>query len=148
MGIRFFCPNGHKLHVKSLLAGLKGYCPQCGAELIIPLTSTRRSSREGGGLINTDSESEPQNSTNQNTQLNSNTTPNNNLISQNPILQDPNIEWYIFNPENEKQQGPLTNQIMKKLIQQHQIKPLFLIWHDGMQEWTTASTIFPELGNP
>ncbi len=45
MGIRFYCPNGHKLHVKSFLAGKKGICPYCGAITKIPLQSTRPSSR-------------------------------------------------------------------------------------------------------
>jgi hypothetical protein len=36
MGIRFSCPNGHKLHVKSFLAGKRGICPQCGARILIP----------------------------------------------------------------------------------------------------------------
>ena len=45
MGIRFFCPNGHKLHVKSFQAGHKGICPFCGATIDIPLTSTRGSSK-------------------------------------------------------------------------------------------------------
>src|SRR5262245_50822769 len=37
MGIRFFCPNGHKLNVKEHLAGKRGVCPQCGAKFSIPL---------------------------------------------------------------------------------------------------------------
>jgi len=36
MGIRFFCPNGHKLNVKDHLAGKRGVCPQCGAKFLIP----------------------------------------------------------------------------------------------------------------
>ena len=36
MGIRFHCPNGHKLNVKSFLAGKKGVCPDCGVKLRIP----------------------------------------------------------------------------------------------------------------
>lgn len=36
MGIRFNCPNGHKLNVKEFLAGKRGVCPQCGAKFIIP----------------------------------------------------------------------------------------------------------------
>ena len=32
MGIRFFCPNGHKLNVKEFQAGRRGICPFCGAE--------------------------------------------------------------------------------------------------------------------
>lgn len=36
MGIRVTCPNGHKLHVKSHLAGKRGICPKCGASTPIP----------------------------------------------------------------------------------------------------------------
>ncbi len=45
MGIRFYCPNGHKLNVKSELAGKIGVCPKCQARMAIPLTSVRESSR-------------------------------------------------------------------------------------------------------
>jgi hypothetical protein len=43
MGIRFICPNGHKLNVKAFLAGKRGLCPKCGAKVVIPPHSTRRS---------------------------------------------------------------------------------------------------------
>jgi len=46
MGIRFFCPNGHKLNVKDFQAGQNGICPYCGAKMQIPLQSTRKSSKE------------------------------------------------------------------------------------------------------
>ncbi len=36
MGIRLFCPNGHKVHVKSFLAGKRGICPRCGEKFDIP----------------------------------------------------------------------------------------------------------------
>jgi hypothetical protein len=36
MGIRFSCPNGHKLNVKESLAGKRGICPACGAKFVIP----------------------------------------------------------------------------------------------------------------
>lgn len=45
MGIRFYCPNGHKLHVKEFQAGRRGVCPYCGVDVDIPLTSTRESSK-------------------------------------------------------------------------------------------------------
>lgn len=41
MGIRFACPNGHRLHVKAFLAGQRGICPECDARFIVPA--------EGGG---------------------------------------------------------------------------------------------------
>jgi hypothetical protein len=36
MGIKFRCPNGHKLNVKTFLAGKRGVCPDCGATFRIP----------------------------------------------------------------------------------------------------------------
>jgi hypothetical protein len=39
MGIRFSCPNGHKLNVKENLAGRRGICPACGAKFVIPSAS-------------------------------------------------------------------------------------------------------------
>jgi hypothetical protein len=39
MGIKFYCPNGHKVNVKSFLAGKKGLCPKCGVRVDIPLHS-------------------------------------------------------------------------------------------------------------
>ncbi len=40
MGIRFLCPNGHKLNVKAFQAGRRGICPFCGAKFQIPAEST------------------------------------------------------------------------------------------------------------
>jgi hypothetical protein len=36
MGIRFSCPNGHKLNVKVELAGKRALCPECGAKIQVP----------------------------------------------------------------------------------------------------------------
>ncbi len=41
MGIRFYCPNGHKLNVKEFQAGQRGICPKCHAKFDIPFESTR-----------------------------------------------------------------------------------------------------------
>lgn len=39
MGIRFLCPNGHRLNVKTFLAGERGICPECDARFIVPAES-------------------------------------------------------------------------------------------------------------
>lgn len=41
MGIRFLCPNGHKLNVKDYLAGKKGRCPYCDTRFVIPNESQK-----------------------------------------------------------------------------------------------------------
>ena len=35
MGIRVVCPNGHRIKVKSELAGKRGICPECEARFVI-----------------------------------------------------------------------------------------------------------------
>jgi len=47
MGIRFFCPNGHKLNVKEEQAGKRGICPHCGARMEIPLANNIPESENG-----------------------------------------------------------------------------------------------------
>jgi len=52
MGIRFFCPNGHRLNVKEYLAGRTGFCPDCGERVMIPLESdpaAKRKRKSGDG---------------------------------------------------------------------------------------------------
>ena len=71
MGIRFYCPNGHKLNVKEFQAGRRGICPFCGAKIQIPTQSTRPSSRaaqqrqrsESGGDVEGDPTSPPASAT-------------------------------------------------------------------------------------
>lgn len=45
MGIRFYCPNGHKLNVKEFQAGRRGICPYCAQKFLVPAQSTRPSSK-------------------------------------------------------------------------------------------------------
>ncbi len=52
MGIRFFCPRGHKLNVKAELAGKIGICPKCGERMLIPLESTREPGQKRSNFAN------------------------------------------------------------------------------------------------
>src|SRR3954454_1461650 len=56
MGIRFSCPNGHKLNVKSFLAGKRGVCPRCGARFVIPVPGELRTSDVGQAVGVADSQ--------------------------------------------------------------------------------------------
>jgi len=49
MGIRFECPNGHRLHVKQFLAGKRGICPECDARFIVPAASGGRAEAGANG---------------------------------------------------------------------------------------------------
>jgi hypothetical protein len=48
MGIRFLCPNGHKLNVKSFLAGKRAICPDCGARVLVPTPEETGATRQVG----------------------------------------------------------------------------------------------------
>ncbi len=49
MGIKFHCPNGHKLNVKSFLSGKKAICPKCGAKVIVPSENPGANHATSGG---------------------------------------------------------------------------------------------------
>lgn len=59
MGIRFLCPNGHKLNVKAFLAGRRGICPFCGAKFQIPMESTLQAGQATSSGNPPDSERAP-----------------------------------------------------------------------------------------
>ncbi|MDR3199344.1 MAG: DUF4339 domain-containing protein [Planctomycetaceae bacterium] len=149
MGIRFFCPNGHKLNVKEHLAGKAGFCPECGARLIIPMQSTRKSSKEL---------SEPQTAPNtkpaspvispqpEPSELSAEKIPKSEKIT-NPILQDQTVVWYVQVPGGQ-QYGPVTGQMIHSWIQEHRIEPAMLVWREGWENWLEAKNVFTELENP
>jgi GYF domain 2 len=56
MGIRFQCPNGHKLNVKADLAGKRASCPECGAKLVIPAASAEPVAARAAIVVNPASE--------------------------------------------------------------------------------------------
>src|SRR5437868_569833 len=62
MGIKFYCPNGHKVNVKSFLAGKKGLCPKCGVRVDIPMESqiADDAPRERGGAANDELQESPE----------------------------------------------------------------------------------------
>ncbi len=48
MGIKFFCPNGHKLNVKTFLGGKKAICPKCGAKVLVPMEGVGADTADAG----------------------------------------------------------------------------------------------------
>ncbi|MDR2116594.1 MAG: DUF4339 domain-containing protein [Planctomycetaceae bacterium] len=159
MGIRFFCPNGHKLNVKEHLAGKAGFCPECGARLIIPLQSTRKSSKELNEISEHKKNSpeidsvspaisaqpKPTEIPAANQILKSEKISNSEKII-NPILQDQTVVWYIQVPGGQ-QYGPVTGQIIHSWIQERRIEPTMLIWREGWENWLEAKNVFTELEN-
>ena len=148
MGIRFYCPNGHKLNVKEKLAGKRGICPQCGVKLLIPLKSSRPSSREerarqdllaaGAGGNTNDFEVFADDR---------NVSPSGQFSNrgQAPALtDDPNVVWYVQFPDGQRY-GPATLPIIQSWIKECRISPTMLVWREGWQDWLEAGQVFPEI---
>ncbi|GHT18896.1 hypothetical protein FACS1894189_7290 [Planctomycetales bacterium] len=131
MGIRFFCPNGHKLNVKSYLAGKVGYCPECNVRMTIPMESVQSSSASNASItIETPSTRiEP--------------APQFSMLSENPLLQDQTVSWYFQVSDGSGQ--PISNAEMIRSLQNGTIKRNTMIWREGWEFWSEAQDVFPEL---
>ena len=116
MGIRFSCSNGHKLNIKTELAGRKGFCPQCGVAVRIPRENEKPEKPEkktSGPTVTT-------------------------------LSADPNAVWYLQVPHG-PQYGPATGAVVENWIKERRVSPEMLVWKEGWDHWLEAKNAFPEL---
>ena len=123
MGIRFHCPNGHRLNVKSFLAGKRGYCPHCGVKLRIPLESEAQlpsngKATSGGGqdLPSTFATPAP---------------------AASPAAAE---SWYV-RPPSGGQFGPATAEVVNQWVAERRVPPNSLLWREGWADWRLASEV-------
>ena len=175
MGIRFYCPSGHRLNVKAFLAGKRGICPQCGVKVRIPeeaetvnkkVEPTLEMSHSGKDAGNNHhASSRPANvvanSTGheKNQQVTRRLEVSNELASENPsprsnandpFTEMPHMVWYV-RPTKGGQFGPATSEIMRKWVAEGRVREDSLVWREGWSEWQTAGLQFPlpqDNGNP
>lgn len=150
MGIRFLCPNGHKLNVKSFLAGRAGICPHCGERFVIPDESSpdvrvasRPKSRKSGdsgsssalpnvAAVAAASVAEP-----------SRATAGNGAAADLTALDAEGGVWYVRRPSGE-QYGPASGDVMRRWINERRVGTDCLVWRDGWPEWRKAGEVFPQ----
>jgi hypothetical protein len=174
MGIRFYCPNGHKMNVKEFQAGLKGICPACGAKVQIPLESTRPSTRaERAGTLGGAPEAvapeavkpnvvipdsspvvvpmAPAGSLNGSAAMVFSATPAlPTAASANPVA-DPlatvgSVVWYV-RPPSGGQFGPATTEIVQGWLAEGRVSADTLVWREGWRDWQEAGNVFPQLSS-
>lgn len=136
MGIRFTCPNGHKLNVKSHLAGKRGFCPECGAKVLIPLESTRPSAKQAKGTPSGVAPPPEETPTRE-------TQPSADLLES----EGPDATWYVQLP-SEEQLGPATTDEMRTWISERRFDGEAFVWCDGWPDWREAKEVFPALAAP
>jgi hypothetical protein len=118
MGIRFLCPNGHKLNVKSELAGKRASCPDCGAKLVIPPSDTNGDSVAVAAAVTASAAAAVASSS-----------------------------WYLRTPAGE-QFGPATTDEFRALIIAGRVAGDTPIWRDGWPAWKHAREAPDELPAP
>lgn len=149
MGIRFYCPSGHKLNVKEHLAGKVGFCPECGTRLTIPLVSNRKSSRD---VILESQEDAPIPLEWTGAEVPMAVTSSDADLAPaqvgsakiHGVLADQSVTWYIQIP-GESQYGPITGQVLQSWLHEQRIGPYTLLWREGWTGWLEAKEVFPEL---
>jgi hypothetical protein len=174
MGIRFFCPNGHKLHVKNFQAGQRGICPHCGVSMEIPAKSTRKSTKaigaareEPGGhdfdVVTIIQRDEPQTQAEPAvpqsfapeppTQPRPSARPveaaNGHAAApeapRDPLAGAGDVVWYV-RTESGTQHGPATAAVIREWLAEGRIAPDWLVWREGWRDWRPAVEVFPSLG--
>ena len=108
MGIRFLCPNGHKLNVKAELAGKRGSCPECGVKLVIPAASAEPAEVPAAAIVVDSLPSPP-----------------------------PNAVWHVRTTAGE-QLGPATEAELCAWIAGGRVTADSHVWRDGWAEWKLA----------
>jgi len=153
MGIRFYCPNGHKMHVKDFQAGQKGICPVCGVKMQIPLQSTRSSSRKD------DAQRPPESGRSAAPPAlpplpvgTPSAASSNSLESPQPPADDPLADpsgavWYV-RPPSGGQYGPADGDLMRGWLSEGRIGADSLIWREGWRDWRPAKEVFREFSPP
>jgi hypothetical protein len=163
MGIKFRCPNGHKLNVKSFLAGKRGVCPKCGTSMRIPLESTRgeesaADAGEGDDLLDearfpapgraaalapAATAADPKSSARAVTIAAPTAIPVA-ASEADPIAESPAAVWYVRPPGGD-QYGPARGDIMRRWLAEGRVSTDSLVWREGWSDWLTASEVFPSL---
>jgi hypothetical protein len=169
MGIRFYCPNGHKLNVKDFQAGQTGICPFCGTKMQIPLQSTRPSSQEqksrpqGGGaaaspgaaVIEAESptavlpikpnggvaSSAAAPAAGQSTFA---AAPAATAGAGDPLSAAGDVVWYV-RPSSGGQFGPATADVMRAWLTEGRVSVDTLVWREGWRDWQEAGSVFSQL---
>jgi len=163
MGIKFHCPNGHKLNVKAFLAGKKGVCPKCGTKVRIPLVSEAGlvdSEVEEGGdapsvMINTASAAPaglPVATGGNGASATATAVaapalpppPAPPATAHDPISEAPSAIWYV-RPPSGGQYGPAKGDTMRSWLSEGRISSDSFVWRDGWTDWRIAGQLFPDL---
>lgn len=178
MGIRFYCPNEHRLNVKTFLAGKRGICPHCGVSVRIPLESqipSRSKSRKKEEVSSAQDADTPVDVMKRESEAvamaeqadEAVAEPANEIAPGKPVEVPPLPESYqdtdiplidpiqanpsamwYVRPSSGNRFGPANGQDMRRWIDEGRVSGDALVWCEGWPDWRKAGSEFPELHEP
>jgi hypothetical protein len=138
MGVRFECPNGHKLHVKAELAGKRGICPECGVKFIVPSFSGERVAESSAGTSSTATPTpSPSGDASSGSVIIQTASPSGiarageSENSQPPAVA---VAWYI-RPAAGGQFGPASTDVFQQWIADGRVAADSWVWRTGWTDW-------------
>jgi len=144
MGIRFLCPNGHKLNLKAFLAGERGICPQCDAKFLVP----RESGEQVESIVEDVAEvgsrpGEPE------LPRSDDRPPPAPSLPPAPTAETPESEeaWYVRTAAGE-QFGPASVEVMQGWIAAGRVPVESWVWRTGWPEWKPGGQAMTLLNGP
>lgn len=132
MGIRFTCPNGHRLHVKAELAGKRGICPECQARVQIPTMAEA----EAQGAVEPDVESAPPAAA---------AAPPPPPAAAAPTAPQQADVWFVRNAAGE-QWGPATAADVRTALAAGRVDDEGWAWRTGWPDWKPMGEVRPLIG--
>ncbi len=164
MGIKFLCPNGHKLHVKVFLSGKRAICPKCGARVVVPAENPALAvgepapaARQVGAaeqsaeialeesLVDNALEAMATSDGAESVEAETKPTAPPSHPPAHPIDEAPGAVWYV-RPAGGGQFGPASAEIMRNWLDEGRVGANSLVWRAGWTEWRSAAATFPQLG--
>ena len=155
MGIRFQCPNGHPLNVKSELAGKRAACPNCGAKLVIPTRSADTSPSDETAPIDrsvelklqTDVESEAATAATSPSAADLVAATSNSAPPAPPAANSSAPVWYV-RPASGGQFGPASEELFRDWIGEGRVAADAYVWRDGWPDWKVVRDVTDSLPSP
>jgi hypothetical protein len=148
MGIRFQCPNGHKLNVKTDLAGKRGSCPNCGAKIVVPAESASDSSPENARAAAGDSVPElPAENGAPGRPLVTAAVASPSTALAASVTPAAGSQWYV-RPTAGGQFGPATDEVFRDWIADGRVAADAFVWREGWADWKLARDAADDLPAP
>lgn len=129
MGVRFECPQGHKLHVKAHLSGQRGICPECGVRFIVPAFS--------GGRVAEAPADASSSGVDFSASIES-TAVFNAGLAQSSAAGGDDTQWYVRFKTGE-QYGPAGTEDFRQWVADGRVPVNSWVWRTGWADWKVGS---------